>query len=87
MPDGGHAADSRFYSQTGLPDRDKLGGFWLLFLGVPAAREWYAAMLLERGGAGDTDKGRALLEEAVNMYTALRMTFPAKLAREKFAAL
>ena len=44
-------------------------------------------MLLERGGAGDTDKGRALLEEAVNMYTALRMTFPAKLASEKFAAL
>jgi hypothetical protein len=47
-----------------LADRDKLGGLWLLFLGVPAAREWYAAMLPERSGAGDTDKGRALLLEA-----------------------
>jgi len=44
-------------------------------------------MLLERSGAGDTDKERALLEEAANMYAALGMTFPAKLASEKFAAL
>jgi hypothetical protein len=36
---------------------------------VPAAREWYAAMLLERSGAGDTDKGRALLLEALRSTT------------------
>jgi hypothetical protein len=53
----------------------------------PAAREWYAAMLLERNGAGDVDKGRALLQEAVMIYEATGMTYPAKRASEKIAAL
>jgi hypothetical protein len=53
----------------------------------PVAREWYAAMLLDRKGAGDLDKGRALLEEAIKMYEAMGMTYPAKLAREKLAAI
>jgi tetratricopeptide (TPR) repeat protein len=53
----------------------------------PAAREWYAAMLLERNGAGDAGKGRALLQEAVMIYEATGMTYPAKRASEKIAAL
>jgi hypothetical protein len=53
----------------------------------PVAREWYAAMLLDRNGAGDADKGRALLQEAVNIYETMGMSYPAKLANEKIAAL
>jgi hypothetical protein len=53
----------------------------------PAAREWYAAMLLERNGPGDPDKGIALLKEAEKMYEALGMTYPAKLAGNKLAPL
>jgi ATP/maltotriose-dependent transcriptional regulator MalT len=53
----------------------------------PVAREWYAAMLLDRAGAGDVDRGRALLEEAIKMYESMGMTYPAKLTSEKLAAL
>jgi ATP/maltotriose-dependent transcriptional regulator MalT len=53
----------------------------------PVARQWYAAMLLDRAGAGDVDKGRALLAEAVKMYESMGMTYPAKLAREKLAGI
>lgn len=57
----------------------------------PVAREWYAVMLLDRGSAqdtaGDADDGRAQLQEAVNMYEAMGMTYPAKLASKKIAAL
>jgi hypothetical protein len=53
----------------------------------PQAREWYAAMLLDRGSAGDTAKGHALLEESINMYETMGMTYPAKLASSKLAAL
>jgi tetratricopeptide (TPR) repeat protein len=53
----------------------------------PVAREWYAAMLLDRAGAGDLAKVRALLTEAVKMYEAMGMTYPAKLANQKLAAL
>jgi len=35
------------------------------------AREWYAEMLLARGGPGDRDRARALLAEAQAIYTAL----------------
>ena len=57
----------------------------------PMAREWYAAMLLDRGSAqnsaGDAVKGRAQLQEAVNMYEAMGMTYPAKLASKKILAI
>lgn len=56
----------------------------------PVAREWFAAMLLDRGkaqnAAGDEAKGRALLQEAVQMYEVLGMTYPAKLASKTIAA-
>jgi hypothetical protein len=35
------------------------------------AREWYADMLLARGGPGDRDRARALLAEATAIYGAL----------------
>jgi hypothetical protein len=44
-------------------------------------------MLLDRNGAGDATKARALLGEAVKMYESMGMTFPAKLASERLAAL
>jgi len=53
----------------------------------PVARQWYAAMLLERNGSGDAEKGRALLQAAVNMFEAMGMTYPAKLANERIAVL
>ena len=34
-------------------------------------REWYAGMLLARGGAGDRDRARTLLGEARGIYTTL----------------
>jgi tetratricopeptide (TPR) repeat protein len=53
----------------------------------PVAREWYAAMLLDRNAAGDAIKARALLSEAVAMYESMGMTFPARLASGRLAAL
>jgi len=53
----------------------------------PNAREGYADLLLDRKGPGDAAQGRALLEEAVKMYEAIGMSYPAKLAAQKLAAL
>ena len=53
----------------------------------PVARQWYAAMLLERNGPGDAEKGRAMLQAAVKMFEAMSMTYPAKLANERIAVL
>jgi tetratricopeptide (TPR) repeat protein len=53
----------------------------------PVAREWYAAMLFDRNSPGDADKGRALLQDAITKYESLGMTYPAKLASKKLAAL
>ena len=57
----------------------------------PMAREWYASMLVDRGSAhnsaGDAVKGRAQLQEAVNMYEAMGMTYPAMLASKKILAI
>ena len=44
-------------------------------------------MLLERNCAGDAEKGRGLLQVAVNMFEAMGMTYPAKLANERIAVL
>jgi hypothetical protein len=48
----------------------------------PVAREWYAAMLLERDGHGDRLKAGSLLDEAVALYESLGLPGRAKLARE-----
>jgi hypothetical protein len=39
----------------------------------PEVRRWYADMLIERGQPGDVEKARALLAEAIEMYTAIGM--------------
>jgi hypothetical protein len=48
-------------------------------------------MLVDRGAAqnsaGDAVKGRAQLQEAVNMYEAMGMTYPAMLASKKILAI
>jgi tRNA A-37 threonylcarbamoyl transferase component Bud32/tetratricopeptide (TPR) repeat protein len=48
----------------------------------PLTREWYAAMLLERG---QTAKARGLLAESLTMYESMGMPFHAKRASEKLA--
>jgi serine/threonine protein kinase/tetratricopeptide (TPR) repeat protein len=53
----------------------------------PVARQWYAVMLLERNGPGDAEKGRAMLQAAVNMFEGMGMTYPVKLANEINAVL
>ena len=39
----------------------------------PETRRWYARMLLDRNGAGDRDKARTMLGEAVEMYRTVGM--------------
>ena len=53
----------------------------------PMAREWYAVMLLDRNAAGDLDKARDLLTEALAMYEALEMPFHANRTRGRFSSL
>jgi tetratricopeptide (TPR) repeat protein/predicted Ser/Thr protein kinase len=51
------------------------------------ARAWYAEMLLDRVGAGDRDRARALLLEAATMYATLGMPGFERRARERLASL
>jgi tetratricopeptide (TPR) repeat protein len=53
----------------------------------PQARAWYAEMLLDRDGAGDRDRARALLEEALEMYAALGVPGFERRARERLVSL
>jgi len=53
----------------------------------PTAREWYATMLLDRKGTGDTAKARALLSEALAMYESMGMPFHANRTSGKLATL
>ena len=39
----------------------------------PEVRRWYAQMLIDRNAAGDRDKARTLLGEAIEMYQAIGM--------------
>ena len=48
----------------------------------PEVRRWYAWMLLDRNAAGDRDKARTLLGEAVEMYGAIGMPMHLEMARE-----
>ena len=53
----------------------------------PAAREWYAAMLLDRKARGDAASARALLDEAVALYRSSGIPARAKHAQERLALL
>jgi tetratricopeptide (TPR) repeat protein len=53
----------------------------------PTAREWYAAMLLDRKATGDATKARVLLSEALAMYESLGMAFHANRTSGRLAAL
>jgi hypothetical protein len=53
----------------------------------PMAREWYAAMLLDRNGPGDAAKVRGLLSEALAMYESMGMPFHASRASGRLATL
>ena len=48
----------------------------------PEVRRWYASMLLDRNAAGDRDKARTLLGEAVEMYEQIGMPRHLEMARE-----
>jgi tetratricopeptide (TPR) repeat protein len=52
----------------------------------PELRRWYARMLLERGAAGDRERARALLGEAIAAYEALGMPRHVAMARDQAAA-
>ena len=47
----------------------------------PETRRWYARMLLDRAGAGDADRARVLLDEAIEMYGTLGMPRHLELAK------
>jgi tetratricopeptide (TPR) repeat protein len=46
------------------------------------ARRYYASMLIEREDAGDRDRARALLDEAIAAYTSIGMPRHEAMARE-----
>ena len=39
----------------------------------PEVRRWYAQMLRDRNAAGDRDKARTMLSDAIEMYQAIGM--------------
>ena len=47
----------------------------------PEVRRWYACMLANRNAAGDSEKARALLAEAVAMYRRINMPRHVKMAK------
>ncbi len=51
----------------------------------PEVRRWYSDMLIERGGPGDVDRARALLAEAIAMYTTIGMPRHIELAERVLA--
>ena len=53
----------------------------------PTAREWYAAMLLDRNADEDREKARGLLSEALAMYQSMEMPFHANRTSARLAAL
>ena len=53
----------------------------------PTAREWYAAMLLDRNAPGDAAKARGLLSEALAMYESMGMPFHANRTSGRLATL
>jgi tetratricopeptide (TPR) repeat protein len=53
----------------------------------PMARDWYARMLIARGGPGDTARARTVLSEALSMYESLGMPGFARRASQRLACL
>lgn len=51
------------------------------------ARYWYADMLAERGGPGDVEAARAMLDETIAKSDAIGLALFARLARERLARL
>jgi len=51
----------------------------------PQVRHWYGRFLLDRGGSGDRDRARALLEEAVAGYRGIGMPRHEAMAKELLA--
>jgi tetratricopeptide (TPR) repeat protein len=51
------------------------------------ARYWYADMLAERGGQGDLESARALLNETIAKSEAIGLALFARLARERLSRL
>jgi tetratricopeptide (TPR) repeat protein len=49
-------------------------------------RRWYAWMLLDRNGAGDADRARSLVDEAIPIYHSIGMPRHEELARTLFPA-
>ena len=48
----------------------------------PEVRRWYAKMLIERNGPGDTEKARELLDEAIDGYRTFGMPRHLEMAEE-----
>ena len=53
----------------------------------PEVRRWYAQMLLDRNAAGDQEKARTLLGEAVEMYRTIGMPKHLEMVAKMSAAL
>jgi hypothetical protein len=51
----------------------------------PIARYWYADMLAERGGPGDIEASKALLQASITASDAIGLVLYARLARRRFA--
>ena len=66
---GGHSAPAEDHFTVALSQADDLP----YRLAQPEVRRWYARMLLDRNAAGDRDKARTLLGEAIKMYRTIGM--------------
>ena len=70
------AADTHF--QTALRQAEEIPNK----IGQPEVRRAYARMLIDRDAPGDKDKARTLLDEAIELYSALGMPKHLDLAKE-----
>ena len=53
----------------------------------PEVRRWYAEMLVDRNAAGDRDKARTMLTEAVEMYEQIGMPRHIEMAKDTLKSL
>ncbi len=53
----------------------------------PIARYWYADMLAQRGGPGDIDAAKALLQASITASDAIGLVLYARLARQRLARI
>jgi hypothetical protein len=51
----------------------------------PIARYWYADMLAERGGSGDIEAAKTLLQASITASDAIGLVLYSRLARRRFA--